>query len=321
MKPLVSVLLPAYQTEQYIGQTIESVLNQTLTDWELVISDDASTDRTVEIIEGYKDSRIRLIRQPRNLGIVANWAHVVGEGRGEFGYLVGGDDVLEPTHLERKVSLLSQNPESLFVHGPVRLIDSKGAFMALGWTGESLETSSRDFLEQNFNENRVNPTAAVFRLARIKELGFNFDLRYSLLCDWHFWMLLALHSEMVLADTDPTSSYRLHPASAAARSRAGWRWNHERYLVRSDLLLEQASRWRQLGFEVERKHRDLLQVVWPLALQRLRRGRLAEFRETWMLYRRAHSPLHALAELPQYLFAALGRKVTKAGLPEGKGGA
>jgi glycosyltransferase involved in cell wall biosynthesis len=143
MKPLVSVLLPAYNTEQYIGQTIESVLNQTLTDWELVVSDDASPDRTVAVIERYRDPRIRLHRQPRNLGIVANWAFVVGEGRGEFGYLLGGDDVLEPTHLERKIRLLSQHPRSLFVHGPLRLIDATGAFIALGWTGARQETSSR----------------------------------------------------------------------------------------------------------------------------------------------------------------------------------
>jgi hypothetical protein len=142
-------------------------------------------------------------------------------------------------------------------------------------------------------------------------LGFNFDLRYALLCDWHFWMLLALHSEMVLADTEPTSSYRLHPASAAARSRAGWRWSHERFLLRSDLLLEHEARWRQLGFDVERQHRELLQIVWRLALQRLRRGRLAEGRQSWKLYRRGHSPLDALLEFPQYLFSLMARAAAK----------
>ncbi len=318
MKPLVSVLLPVYQTEQYVGQAIESVLNQTLTDWELVVSDNASTDRTVEIIESYRDSRIRLHRQPRNIGMVANWAFVVAEGRGEFGCVLGADDLWEPSHLERKANLLSQHPESLFVHGPVKLIDSKGAIVRLFETGYSQQTSTRDFLEQCFRENRVNPSATVFRLARIKAMGLGFDPRYSLLMDWHFWMLLALHSEMVLADSEPTAHYRQHPEGGTEQFRHGWRWTHEYYLLRSDLLLEHEARWRKLGFDIERKHRDLLQVVWPFALKQLRRGRVAEFRESWRLYRRAHSPLDALLQLPPYLAGALGRVVAKAGLHEGK---
>jgi glycosyltransferase involved in cell wall biosynthesis len=318
--PLVSVLLPVFQTEHYIGQAIESVLNQTFTDWELVVSDNASTDRTVEVIEGHKDSRIRLIRQPRNRGMVANWAFVIGEGRCDLGCVLGADDAWEPTHLERKVSLLSKHPEALFVHGPIRLIDSNGKFIGLFESGQSQETSSRDFLELNFEENRVNPSAAVFRLARCKELGLGFDLRYSLVMDWHFWMLLALHSETILADSEPTARYRQHPAGGVAQFRDSFNWNYERYLLRSDLLLKYDARWRKLGFDPKRKNRDLLHVIWPYALQRLRRGRMEEFKKLWMLYRRAYSPLEAMMQLPPYLFGPVAR-TTKTRAEGGKGGA
>ena len=128
MTPRVSVLLPVFQTEQYIGEAIESVLNQTFTDWELVISDNASTDRTVDVVKRYEDSRIRLVRQPRNLGMVANWAWVAREGRGELGCVLGADDVWEPAHLERKVGLLARHPEALFAHTPgLRVVSPSNA--------------------------------------------------------------------------------------------------------------------------------------------------------------------------------------------------
>jgi glycosyltransferase involved in cell wall biosynthesis len=320
MRTLVSVLLPVYQTERYIGQAIESVLNQSLKDWELVVSDNASTDRTVEVIAGYRDPRIRLIRQPRNLGMVANWAFLLGEGGGELGCVLGADDVWEPTHLERKVNLLSKHPEALFVHSDVNFIDSSGAFVRLFKTGYGEQTSSRDFLERTFLENRVNPSATVFRLARCKELGLGFDLRYSLLMDWHFWLLLALHSEKVLADSEPTARYRQHAAAGTEQFRHGWRWTHEYYLLRSDLLLEHEAQWRKLGFDVEQMHRDLLQALWPFALKQLRQGRMKEFRESWRLYRRANSPLDALLQLPAYLLGVAAR-LAKGRAPAGKGGA
>lgn len=75
--PKVSILIPVYNTEAYIAQTIESVLNQTFTDFELVIVDDCSTDNTYQICQTYaqKDTRIRLFKNEKNLGMMPNWNH------------------------------------------------------------------------------------------------------------------------------------------------------------------------------------------------------------------------------------------------------
>jgi len=67
-EPLVSVIMPAYNAENYIDTAIRSILNQTLTDWELLIVDDASTDRTYEIARSYRDCRVKVIRNEVNKG-------------------------------------------------------------------------------------------------------------------------------------------------------------------------------------------------------------------------------------------------------------
>jgi glycosyltransferase involved in cell wall biosynthesis len=82
--PKVSVCIPVYNCEAYLANTIRSVLAQSLTDFELVIIDNASTDRTAEIISGFEDPRLRSLRNEKNLGMMGNWNRCLEEARGEF---------------------------------------------------------------------------------------------------------------------------------------------------------------------------------------------------------------------------------------------
>jgi glycosyltransferase involved in cell wall biosynthesis len=80
----VSVCIPCYNGEKFIGSTVESILNQTLVDFEIIIVDDASSDRTVAVAQAYRDKRIRLIRNPLNLGMGGNWNKAVSHSRGKY---------------------------------------------------------------------------------------------------------------------------------------------------------------------------------------------------------------------------------------------
>jgi glycosyltransferase involved in cell wall biosynthesis len=108
-QPLVSVCIPSYNSEEFIATTLESVLRQKFVDFEIVITDDKSTDRTVPIIKGFNDPRIRLIENEQNLGLVRNWNKVLSCARGEFVKLLGDDDVLYTECLARQVQAL-QHP-------------------------------------------------------------------------------------------------------------------------------------------------------------------------------------------------------------------
>ena len=105
-EPLISVCIPCYNNEEFIACTIESVLNQTLNDFELVIVDDKSTDRTVSVVKDYADSRIKLIQNECNLGIGGNWNKALSCAVGKYVKLLCGDDVIYHDCLSRQVDIL-----------------------------------------------------------------------------------------------------------------------------------------------------------------------------------------------------------------------
>jgi len=108
-KPKVSVGIPVYNGEKYIRQAINSVLQQTFTDFEFVISDNASTDQTEIICREYekKDERIRYIRHKNNRGADFNFPFVLAEAKSDYFVWLGADDFWEPTFLEKNVSVLN----------------------------------------------------------------------------------------------------------------------------------------------------------------------------------------------------------------------
>lgn len=111
--PRVSIGLPAYNGAQTLAQTIDSLLAQTLTDFELIISDNASTDDTVAIVEEYiqRDPRVRLIRQPVNLGANGNFSAVVEAARGKYFKWATCSDLVSSDFLQRCVDVLDTYPE------------------------------------------------------------------------------------------------------------------------------------------------------------------------------------------------------------------
>jgi len=107
--PLVSICIPSYNSEEFIATTLESLLGQSFTDFEVVISDDKSTDRTISKIKSFNDPRISLIQNEQNLGLGGNWNKVLSYARGEYVKLLGDDDVLYRECLSRQVAAL-ENP-------------------------------------------------------------------------------------------------------------------------------------------------------------------------------------------------------------------
>lgn len=115
MTPLVSVIMPAWNAERFIGETIESVQAQTYTAWELLITDDGSTDATAEVIRGYarRDPRIRLFRFPRNTGLAARARNYsLSRAAGEYLAFLDADDLWHPEKLAKQVAHLEANPEA-----------------------------------------------------------------------------------------------------------------------------------------------------------------------------------------------------------------
>lgn len=110
-KPKVSVVCRTYNHSHCINETIDSILSQTFSDWELIISDDCSSDDTVEKIKKYKDERIKLFVNEKNLGIIGNLNKVISLAQGEYISILDGDDAYLPEKLQKQVNFLDNNPD------------------------------------------------------------------------------------------------------------------------------------------------------------------------------------------------------------------
>lgn len=143
MDPLVSIIMPAYNAEVFIGEAIDSVLAQHYVNWELLVVNDGSTDGTARVLAGYSDPRIRVFNKPNGgIGSARNVAleHV----RGEFLCGLDADDVLPPLSLSSRVPVLKARPELDIVDGVVLFKDGK--------LREVLRTFVPDFEGEPYNE-------------------------------------------------------------------------------------------------------------------------------------------------------------------------
>jgi glycosyltransferase involved in cell wall biosynthesis len=111
----VTILLPAYNAEKYIKTAIKSILNQTFTEFELLIINDGSTDKSVNIIETFKDKRIQLIHNPANLGLIKTLNKGIDLTKGKYIARMDADDIAMPERLEKQLLFLEKNPEYALV--------------------------------------------------------------------------------------------------------------------------------------------------------------------------------------------------------------
>jgi glycosyltransferase involved in cell wall biosynthesis len=131
-KPYVSIGLPVFNGEKYLEETLDSMLAQTYSDFELIVSDNASTDRTPEICKAYaaRDPRIRYHRNEKNLGASPNFNRVFELSSGEYFKWAAYDDLIAPDFLLQCVVALDQNPAVVLCYPRAKLIDEHGTFLA-----------------------------------------------------------------------------------------------------------------------------------------------------------------------------------------------
>lgn len=129
--PRVNIGLPVYNGENFIEETLDSILSQTYEDFELIISDNASTDGTQDICNAYaeKDERIRYCRNEVNLGGSRNYNRAFELSKGGYFKWAAHDDIISPTYLEKCVEVLDRDPSVVLCYSKMQYIDAKGNFL------------------------------------------------------------------------------------------------------------------------------------------------------------------------------------------------
>lgn len=127
-RPLVTVLMAVWNRQAFVGQAIESILLQTLSDFEFIIVDDGSTDRSGEILTRYasQDSRIVILSSRRNEGVASSLNLAIGRARGEYLAVMDSDDIASPERLQTQVGFLEKCPDFAFVGSHARLMTLAG---------------------------------------------------------------------------------------------------------------------------------------------------------------------------------------------------
>ena len=126
--PLLSVLMPVFNSERFVAEAIESILNQSFKDFEFLILDDASTDKSIEIIKDFKnkDSRIKVFQNEKNLGVVESRNKLINLSKGKYIAWLDSDDIALPNRFEEEIKFLEEHPEIGMVGAYPEIIDENG---------------------------------------------------------------------------------------------------------------------------------------------------------------------------------------------------
>ncbi len=184
--PLVSVLMAVYNCEKFLSQAIESILNQTFSDFEFIIIDDASTDKSRLLVRRYNDNRIRLIGNDENLRLARTLNRGLQLARGKYVARMDADDLSQPTRLERQVAFMESHPQ----------IGVSGCWLECFGDKRQLwdYTTSPDTIRcELLFSNQLGHATAIMRREWItgKGLYYNPDFRESE--DYELWSRCAQH--------------------------------------------------------------------------------------------------------------------------------
>jgi glycosyltransferase involved in cell wall biosynthesis len=203
--PRVSVGIPAYNGERYIGAAVDSVLAQTWADFELYVIDDASTDGTMDRVRRYSDPRLRILSNETNLGQEGNWNRVLREARGEFIKLLPQDDVLHPDCLRKQVEIFD-NPANSSVVLACCSRNRLGRIQGLRAVCESVRSGT----------NLIGEPGAVLMKADILPRAGLFSAADFYVIDLDLWARILLYGDLFVLP-EPLCSFRVASGSASIR--------------------------------------------------------------------------------------------------------
>lgn len=215
----ISVIMPAYNEERFIAEAIESVLEQTWREFELIVLNDGSEDRTREIAESYarKDSRVRVVSH-ENMGIAATLDQGFRQSANEWVAMIQGDDLMMPDRLEKQLAFLAAHPELDVAGGLAKHIDSRGRIIA---RDVSLLLSHEAVREQ-FARNELicfNSSTAIVRKSAVNAVG-GYRSQFRVGEDMDMWNRLLENGFKILVQPEYLAQYRIHSGSVCiARAR------------------------------------------------------------------------------------------------------
>lgn len=321
--PALTVVIPTWNRAAMMTEALESVLEQSYTDFVVHVSDNASTDDTTTVVAGYTDPRIRYVRREQNLGWLGNFNAALKEVTTPFVTILNDDDLMRPAALERAMAVLAEHPSVVFAHSALDLVLPNGelSVAATNWThglhDDTIE-SGRTFIRRSMRYfGRVCPPSVVMRTAVLPPLPY--DPTDAAHADHTLHLTMALGGSVAFLATpgvawrghegqdsnalcefepDGTQYLRIEPILAMRDVKLRWIAEHAARLRGSRFLRFQVERF--VGFEmVERARAGFSRsrrVVWQRLVEALKRAPVAVLEAgTWKVVARLAIGEHAWA--------------------------
>jgi glycosyltransferase involved in cell wall biosynthesis len=209
-KPIVSIVLPVYNGELYIAAAIDSILEQTLTSFELIIVNDCSIDNTKSIITTYaeKDARIKIINNQVNLKLPASLNEGFKNAKGDLYTWTSDDNILSPIFLQTMVSALQNNANVDLVYSNYTTINAKGEIAGSVNLGD---------INSSFN-NWIGCGAAFLYKKEVHELNKGYTVSYFLIEDYDFFLRAFIKFNLFYIQEQEIYFYRIHESSLSSQN-------------------------------------------------------------------------------------------------------
>lgn len=213
---LISVLMTSYNYESYIKEAIDSVLNQTFEDWELIIVDDASIDASVQIISkaAGSDKRVRTVINDKNIGLAASLQKAAKYAGGKWIAILESDDIWTPDYLEEKVKAIIQHPDAGIVFNDVDAIEEKDSMKTLIELNRMF-LRAKKFPRNMFWDINIRNRILTFSSVMIRRdllENVNWNTPSDRLLDWWLYIQLAYDNKFYYLDKKLTK-WRIHSDS------------------------------------------------------------------------------------------------------------
>jgi glycosyltransferase involved in cell wall biosynthesis len=208
--PQVSVILSTYNNERYLKSAIRSILRQTFTDFELIVVNDGSTDRTADILRHLRDSRLRVITHQHNQGKVASCNQAIRQAQGEFIARMDGDDLIHPCKLAAQVAYLRQHPQVVLIGTRMKRIGGRTYHYPLDHA-----TISASLLV----ENVISQPSVMWRRQFFLQHQLHYDPHFDVAEDYDLWTRVAQIGQIANLP-QVYHYYRWHPHQESHLKRA-----------------------------------------------------------------------------------------------------
>lgn len=273
-RPTVSVIVPTYNREQWVGDAVHSILNQDFSDLEVLVLDDNSKDDTSQVIKNINDSRVKYFRNAENLGVPGNVNQGICKAKGHYIFIFHDSDIADPTIVKKMYGLLINNPSVVYVHTGIEFVDKADRQISVSVGNYSQVTSGRDWLLRMLCKLNSEVSAITMASRKVYEQYGLFDSAYGFYADVEWAIRLCLQGDIGYVN-QPLVIMRErendHPFSQLRWETFIWSIEmREKYLSNIETLGRRALVRTKLSWNIETaltiamlscvKHRDMLKL-------------------------------------------------------------